>query len=168
MKLSGTKDQLIVELAKIDLEAGHIYELELTDPDTRSKASNRYYWKLASMFAKYEKRSLAYIHNDIMEHYGEVEIVDEHPVWLVMVDSDRYKELSYIHLKPTSQVKFGADGTAYRTYVKMVNSHEMTQAQFSRLIDGLIQEIKASEAPIETLTPRELAELDGYEAVTRK
>lgn len=167
MKVSGTKDELIVLLAKAELVSGKVYEMEVTDPDKRSLTANRYYWKLATLFARYEKRSLAYIHNDIMEHYGEAEFIDGHPVWLVMADNDKYKELSYIHLKPTSQVKFGQDGTAYRTYVKMVNSHEMTTAQFSRLIDGLIQEIKASEAPIETMTPRELEQLAGYEAITR-
>lgn len=163
MKITGTKEELIVQLAKVELVSGKVYELELTDPDKRSLTANRYYWKMATLFARYEKRSLAYIHNDIMEHYGEVERVDGKPIWIVMQDNDRYKELSYIHLKPTSQVKFGEDGTAYRTYVKMQDSHTMTPKEFSRLIDGLIQEIKASEAPIETMTPRELAQLEGYE-----
>ncbi len=36
--------------------------------------------------------------------------------------------------------------------------------QFSRLIDGLIQTIIGSDAPIETMTPAELASLKGYAA----
>ena len=163
MKVNGTKEELIVLLAKAELESGKVYEMEVTDPDRRSLNANRYYYKLLSLYASWGHRSTAWQHNDIMEHYGEVEIIDGKPVWLVMKDNDKYKELSYIHLKPTSQVKVGNDGDIYRTYVKMQDSHTMTPKQFSRLIDGLINEIKGSEAPIETMTPRELEQLDGYE-----
>ena len=40
----------------------------------------------------------------------------------------------------------------------------MNTAEFSRLVDGLIQEIKGSGAEIETMTPQELERLKGYEA----
>lgn len=167
MKVSGTKEELIVLLAKTELVPGKVYEMEITDPDKRSLTANRYYYKLLSLFATWGHRSNAWQHNDILEHYGEPEIIDGKPVWLVMKDNDKYKELSYIHLKPTSQTKIGKDGETYRTYVKMQDSHTMNSKQFSRLIDGLINEIKGSDAPIETMTPRELEQLEGYEAITR-
>ena len=166
MKVKGTKEELIVLLAKAELESGKVYEMEVTDPDRRGLTANRYYWKLLTMYATWGGRSDAWQHNDIMEHYGQTDIVDGKPIWIVMQDNGRYKELSYIHLKPTSEVKVGSDGKLYRTYVKMQDSHTMTPKQFSRLIDGLIYEIKGSEAPIETMTPRELEQLRGYEAAT--
>lgn len=166
MKLSGTKNNLIAELATADLDPEKIYEMEIREPRTRrSLDANAYYWSLLHRYAEWAGRSDVYMHNDILAHYGQPEEMNGEPVFLVMADNDTYLELPYIHLKATSETRMGEkDFKLYRTYRVMRGSHEYDTKQFSRLVDGLIQEIKGSDAPIETMTPAELAVLKGYVA----
>ena len=58
------------------------------------------------------------------------------------------------HLKPTSQVRVGAKGVKYRTYVFLKGSHSLSTEEMSVLLDGAVQEAK--EQGIETLRPSEL------------
>ena len=142
-----------------------MYEIEIREPKRkRSLDANSYYWALLHRYAVWAGRSDIYMHNDILAHYGVPEEMDGKPVFLVMIDSDAYKELDYIHLRSTSDVRLGEDLKMYRTYRVMKGSHDYDTAQFSRIVDGLIQEIKGSDAPIETMTPAELAVLKGYVA----
>lgn len=141
------------------------YKAEITVPKKkRSLDANGYYWLLLHRFAEWARVSDTWVHNDILARFGQPEQIEGRPVYLVMVDSPAYKELSYIHLKPTSELKEGNDGKLYRTFVVMRGSHEYDTAEFSRLVDGLIQDIQGSGAPIETMTPAELATLKGYVA----
>jgi len=130
----------------------------------RSLDANGYYHALLHKYAEYEGVSDDYIHNDILGRYGQPMLEDGKMVYLVMADNDRYKELSYIHLKATDEVNEGRDGTVYRTFLVMKNSREYNTFEFSRIIDGLIQDIKSSGAMIETMTPAQLRELDGYKS----
>lgn len=163
MRLRGQKNQLIAELAIADLDPDKVYEMEIREPrKKRSLDANAYYWLLLHRYAEWAGRSDAYVHNDILAHYGQPEEACGEPVYMVMVDNDFYKELDYIHLKATSDVRMGEDLKMYRTYRVMRGSHEYDTKEFSRIVDGLIQEIKGSDAPIETMTPAELATLKGY------
>lgn len=165
MKLTGKKNNLIAELAIADLDPEKIYEMEIREPrKKRSLDANAYYHSLLHRYAEWSGRSDAYVHNDILGHYGVPEEMDGEPVYMVMVDNEYYRELEYIHLRATSDVRMGEDLKLYRTYRVMRGSHEYDTKQFSRLVDGLIQEIKGSDAPIETMTPAELAVLKGYVA----
>ena len=147
------------------LDPAKVYQLEVKEPKKRrSLDANAYYWALLHRYAEWAGRSDVYVHNDILAHYGQPEEMDGEPLYIVMPDNDKYMELSYIHLKATTQTKQGIDMKLYRTYRVMRGSHEYDTAQFSRLVDGLIQEIKGSDAPIETMTPAELAVLKGYVA----
>ena len=82
---------------------------------------------------------------------------------MLLLDSINYKELPYVHLK-WSRYTQTINGKTYRGYVVMKGSHEYDTKEFSRLVDGLIQTIIGSNAPIETMTPAELATLKGYES----
>ena len=163
MKLIGTKEKLIADIAMAKLEPGKEYTCDIKEKGRkRSLDANAYYWKLVNEYAKWARRSDAYIHNDMVGRYGEVDRMDGKTIFLVMPDNDRYMEWMHIHLRPTSEVNVGKDGVLYRTYVKMQDSHTYDTKQFSRLIDGLIQDINGSDAPIETMTPAEQATLKVY------
>ena len=160
MIISGTKNQIITKMLSLpDKE----YHVEIHEKgDNRGLTANRYYWALLHQYAVYEKRSDAYIHNDIMARFGEDDTIGGKLIYIVMPDNDEYMEFQKLHLRPTTEVKVGNDGTLYRTFIKRADSHTLDTKQFARLIDGLIQDIQGSDAPIETMTPRELQSLRGY------
>ena len=163
MRLRGLKNQLIAELAIADLAPDKVYEMEIREPKRkRSLDANSYYWQLLHRYAEWAGRTDAYVHNDILAHYGQPEEMEGKPVYMVMVDTIAYMELDYIHLKATSDVRMGEDLKLYRTYRVMRGSHSYDTKEFSRIVDGLINEIKGSDAPIETMTPAELEKLKGY------
>lgn len=148
-----------------ELDSKKQYKAEITEPKKkRSLDANGYYWTLLNKFARWARVSETWLHNDILARFGQPELIEGRRMYLVMADSPAYKELSYIHLKPTSETKEGSDGKIYRTFVVMRGSHDYDTAEFSRLVDGLIQDIICSGAPIETMTPAELATLKGYAA----
>ena len=162
MKLSGTKEKLISDLV-YSLESGKNYDIEVKEP-SRTLTANAYYWQLLHQYAVYEKRSDAYIHNGIIARFGEDMTYDGQVLYVVIPDDERWRENMEIHLRPTSEVRIGTDGKTYRTFIQRAGSRTYSKRQFSRLIDGLIEDIKGSEAPIQTMTPSELERLKGYEA----
>ena len=66
-------------------------------------------------------------------------------------------EAEKYHIKPTSEVREGKDGLMYRTYIMLKGSHEYNTTEFSRLIEGIIDECK--QVGIETATPEEIANM---------
>ena len=160
MRLSGTKEKLIADLV-YQLESGKTYEIEVKEP-SRTLTANSYYWALVHQYAVYEKHSDAYIHNGILARFGEDFEIDGQVLYVVKPDDEKWRELMDYHLRPTSQTKTGLDGKTYRTFILRAGSHTYTKKQFSRLIDGLIEDIKGSDAPIQTMTPSQLERLSGY------
>ena len=76
-------------------------------------------------------------------------------------------EAETFHIRPTSQVKQGKDGKAYRTYTVLAGSSTYDTKEMSELINGLVAECK--EQGIETLPPEELARMMAeYEENHRK
>lgn len=164
MRYRGRISEIIARLATANLDPDKEYDCEIDEK--RSLDANAYYWQLIGQYAKWTHKSKIYWHNDIMERFGEEETIDGTPIYIPLLDSINYKEYPKMHLKWTHSTKVGNGGKLYRWYVKMQDSHTYTRAQFSRLIDGIIEEIQGSEAPIETMTPTQLEVLKGYEANT--
>ena len=161
MIISGSKNQIITKMLSLPDKD---YTVEVREKgDNRGLTANRYYWHLVHEYAVWSKHSDAYIHNDIMSRFGEDDTLDGKLIYVVMPDNEIYMEYQKIHLRPTTEVKVGTDGTLYRTFIKRADSHTLNTKQFARLIDGLIQEIQGSDAPIETMTPRQLLSLKGYQ-----
>lgn len=129
---------------------------------SRSLTANAYYRQLLGKFADWARVSKNRLHNEMLAMYGQELMFDGMCAYAVIPDNDRYLELSDLHLKPTSEVKEGRDGKMYRTFKVLRGSHEYDSLEMSILIDGLIQEIHGSGAPIQTMTPDELARLKGY------
>lgn len=124
----------------------------------RSLDANRYYWELASRLAESLHVSKPYIHNYLLRRYGQIEMIDEQAVYIVIPDTESAQksvdEAQTYHLKPTPQVKQGKGSTMYRTYMMLKGSSEYDTKEMSHLIDGLVSECK--EMGIETLSPTEL------------
>ena len=164
VEITGTINQILMQLLTAALDPTKVFKCEVREYRAkRSLNANGYYWQLVGQLSKWSGKSEIFIHNDMIEHYGQPELQDGEPIYMMLLDSINYKELPYVHLKWTNNVRYG-DGKAYRAYKVMKGSHEYDTAEFSRLVDGLIQTIIGSEAPIETMTPAELATLKGYTA----
>lgn len=112
----------------------------------RTLDQNALYWATLGDVANALSISIPKAHNLMLRRYGAVEAIDGKTVKLVLPDTDeaaeRADEAESYHIKPTSQVKAGNDGTNYRTYLLLKGSHEMDTAEMTRLIDGLMDEAK--------------------------
>lgn len=143
-----------MELSKLD-------SLEVEIKKYRKKRSldaNAYYWKLLSKLAEVSGISKNRAHNLMLSRYGQMEEYDGHLVYVVVPDTpdgaEKALEAETYHIKPTSQVQKGADGTLFRTYKMLRGSSTYDTKEMSYLIDGLVGECR--ELGIETLPPREL------------
>ena len=129
--------------------------------DKRSKDANGYFYALVDKLANVLRVSKPYVHNLMLRKYGQIQKVDDRPVWVVLPETEevfkKVEEEDTLHLKPTSEVKEGKDGKMYRTYLLLKGSHELDSRAFSILLDGIISECK--EVGIETLPPEDLARL---------
>ena len=163
----GRKDRLIADLAMMNLDPEKIYILEVKEAPKRVTQNARgYYRALLHKYAVWTHKSDNYWHNDIISRFGEDETIGGETVYVLLPDDTNVMESATTHLKATSETRVGKDGKLYRWFIKKAGSHEYDSRQFSRLIDGLIEEIEGSGAPIQTMTPRELEALKGYEAIT--
>ncbi len=124
----------------------------------RSLDANAYYWQLLSKLAEASGISKNRAHNIMLSRYGQMEEYDGHLVYVVVPDTpdgaEKALEAETYHIKPTSQVQKGADGTLFRTYKMLRGSSTYDTKEMSHLIDGLVGECR--ELGIETLPPREL------------
>lgn len=163
MQLVGTVNQIMMGLLKAALDTEKVFVCEVREYRAkRSLNANSYYWTLVGKLSKWSGKSEIYIHNDMIEHYGVEEEQDGEPVYMMLLDYIDYKELPYAHLKWTGHGMNGSNGAYYLGYKVMRGSRYYDSKQFSRLVDGLIQTIIGSDAPIETMTPAELSNLKGY------
>lgn len=126
--------------------------------EKRSLDSNAYYWVLLSKLAESIKISKPRAHNIMLREYGQVDLSYGSLSYAVIPDTDEAEndvlEREMFHLKPTSDVRTGKDGIAYRTYIILRGSSRYDTAEMSHLLDGLISECKT--LGIETATPEEL------------
>lgn len=118
----------------------------------RTLSANAYYWKLLGELAKVLKVSNPYLHNQLLRRYGVV----NGDMFVNIPDTDeaarKTDESETYHLKPTSAVQGD-----FRIYLMLKGSRDMNKEEFSRLLNGLIDECK--ECGIETMTPDEIARL---------
>ena len=112
----------------------------------RSLDANSYYWSLLGKLSKALNISNPHCHNLMLRRYGVPEEIDGKLALLVIPDTDeaskKADEAEEYHIKPTSQVKEGKDGLMYRTYTLLKGSRNFTKEEFSRLLQGLLDECK--------------------------
>ena len=156
-----------MELSKLD-------SLEVEIKKYRKKRSldaNAYYWKLLSKLAEVSGISKNRAHNLMLSRYGQMEEYDGHLVYVVVPDTPEGAEMALeaetYHIKPTSEVQEGTDGTLFRTYKMLKGSSVYDTKEMSYLINGLVGECK--ELGIETLSPTELERImAAYEQIRHK
>ena len=139
--------------------------------EKRSLDANAYYWVLLSRLAEMAGISKPRAHNLMLRRYGQNLMIAGQMAYLVVPDTTEAEETALeaetFHIRPTSQVKQGKDGKAYRTYTVLAGSSTYDTKEMSELINGLVAECK--EQGIETLPPEELARMMAeYEENHRK
>lgn len=109
----------------------------------RSLDENSYYWLLVGKIAKAISASLNEVHNTMLRRYG-VPMDVGGLVYAFIPDTDEGERSTLMsetyHLKPTSNVREGKNGTDYRAYIIMKGSSQLDTTEFARLIDGTISE----------------------------
>lgn len=112
----------------------------------RSRNQNDMYWAILTQVARKLKISNNRCHNFMLCRYGVPETFDGFEALAILPDTDeteeRVAEMEHMHYKPTSDVRVGADGKTYRTYKIMRGSHQLDTAEFTRLMDGLLDEAR--------------------------
>lgn len=127
----------------------------------RSLTSNAYYWELIGQLSAATGEPSSWLHNKMLREYGTRKVISGCLIMAIIPDTEEAEKMVLCdeknHLSPTSNVKKGSDGKNYRWYVQLKGSSEMDQAEFGRLIDGLIDECQA--VGIDTMTKDEVAQL---------
>lgn len=137
----------------------------------RSLDANAYYWQLLSKLAEALGISKSRAHNLMLIRYGQLEEYDGRLVYVVVPDTpdsvERALEADAYHIKPTSEVQAGQDGTLFRTYKMLRGSSTYDTREMSELINGLVSECR--QTGIETMTPGQIENMMRlYEQHRRK
>lgn len=126
--------------------------------EKRSLNANALFYLMVDKLANVLKTSKPYIHNLMLRKYGQLQKIDDRPVWVILPEteevSQKVDEDDSLHLKPTSEVKEGKDGRMYRTYLLLKGSHELDTKAMRILLDGVLDEAK--QVGISTLNPKEV------------
>lgn len=154
-----TEITLSVEAKAQDIEALKDKKLSIQIKPYREKRSydaNAYYWVLLTKLAETLQISKAYAHNLLLRRYGQLEVIDGKLIYVVVPDRGERiaDEAETYHIKPTSELKYANDGTAFRTYIMLRGSSTYNRKEMATLIDGLVSECKELEIP--TLPPDEI------------
>lgn len=150
------------------VKQGKPYTVEIKEyRKKRSLDQNALYWKVLTVFAEALDMGNAEAHNRMLRAYGQLErYEDDTPVYMVLPDTEAAEKKALdaetYHVKPTSQVKQGRDGRDYRTYMLLRGSSTYSTQEFSRLLNGLLDECR--NIGIDVLTEQErslLEDLNG-------
>ena len=117
--------------------------------EKRSKNANDYSWKLQTEIAKVLNRKIDDIHNEMVLQYGVVEV---YSIKKVAFESAK-RAFDYFEVLGESK----ANGTDFVHCKVGLGTHTYDTKEMARFIDGVVQEAK--DLGIETMTPRELAQL---------
>jgi len=135
------------------------YELKIQEKwKKRSLDANSYYHSLKDKLARALRTSEDELHEELIKRYGPLREREDGSIVTFIHPSDRDPREIQKYSRP---IRYGeVEGKAYTAYAALKGSSEMSSAEFSALLDGLISECK--EQGIETLTPAELQQLKGY------
>lgn len=150
---------VMLELDKpVDFAQNEIVNVEIKKHyEKRSLNANNYFHKLCDELRKKLNISFAACKNQLITSYGQREYVDDAPLTYGTKAPPEYvRELEEIHMK-----LFRAEADGWNWYVVYRGSHTYNTQEMAQLIDGTVEECKLQG--IETMTPNELARLEGYE-----
>lgn len=149
------------------VRSGRLYDFEVKEHrEKRSLDANALYWKLLTGLAKAMAISNARAHNLMLRRYGQIQEIDGQTIYIFLPDTDEAEEEALeaetFHVKPTSRTKPGKEGVNFRAYLLLKGSSEMDKSDFSRMIDGVIDECK--QLGIETMSFYEQELIRQWEA----
>ena len=150
---------VMIELEEeIGFQVDELVEVKIAKHrEKRSLSANSYFHVLCDRLRQALAISFAACKNNLITSYGQIEYVDETPLTYGTKAPPEYvRELEEIHMK-----LFRAEPDGWNWYVVYRGSHTYDTKEMAQLIDGTIEECKLQG--IETLTPDELARMEGYE-----
>lgn len=118
----------------------------------RSLDANAYFHALVGKIADKCRMSKIHCKNIMLSRYGQYEFVDGKMLTISVASEIDMSNREDIHCSAMGYEVF--DGKQYTEYAIMKPSHQMSSYEFSKLLDGTIDEAK--ELGIETITPAEL------------
>lgn len=154
-----THNSILLEVDSVpELPMDEDLSITLKKPATkRSLNANNYFHKLCDELRQKLGISMSACKNMLIASYGQIEYIEDIPmIYKTNAPPEYVRELEEVHMK---LIKVDSEGAYwYRVYR---GTHEYNTSEMAKLIDGTIQECK--EQGIQTLTPNELARLEGYE-----
>lgn len=130
-------------------------ESEKTPEEIRRKAQNDMYWSLLNQFVKWHKQcGYTQQHNQLLAEYSPIltekgEDGKLHKKWVLKKKGFRWDKQMTTHYKPMGKEVKDEKGNEYEAFYEIKGSREMTVKEFDLLLEGLINEIKGSDAPID-------------------
>lgn len=119
----------------------------------RGLSANALYWSTLTELARKLGYSNAAMHNIMLRKYGWPEKYDEQIVYIMLPDTEEAEkkalEADTYHLRPTGLTKPGRGGP-YRAYMLMRGSSTYNTQEFSRLLDGLLEDAKEAGIHVRT------------------
>ena len=158
---------VMLELDKeIELPEGDVVDVEIKKHrEKRSLNANAYFHVLVDKLRTKLRISFTECKNDLITSYGQIEYIDGQQVVIkTNIPSDQMRKSEVLHclcVKATKEED--TDVFFYRVYR---GSHTYDSREMAQLIDGTIEECKLQG--IETMTPDELARLEGYEKYSHR
>lgn len=119
--------------------------------EKRTLTQNSYYWSLCNEVSKAVKVPPESVHKDIIINFAPSELV------VVKSEIDISRIFKYYQKLRETKIN-NVDFTVYKLYV---GSSKMSKKEFSRLLDGIIQECEQLRIP--TLTKNEIEKLNYIE-----
>lgn len=141
------------------------YEIDITPKkQKRSLDANGLYWSILTKLSNALDAPVPFMHNQMLRRYGQPAIIGGQLMFAVIPDTEAAEQeidnSETMHLRPTSQVRVGKDGSKLRTYVILRGSSTYDKKEFSSLIDGLLSECK--EVGIDIISKRDLDMIKEY------
>lgn len=140
-------------------------DLRITVKEWKNKRSldaNAYYHALLGKLASKLRMSTTELHNRMLMQHGQLDMIGDNLITVELPDTLEAERKAYTadtyHLKPTSEVKvYHTDGREMRIWLMLRGSHTYNTAEFSMLLNGLIEECKWQGIP--TDTPEQIAQM---------
>ena len=123
----------------------------------RSLDANAYFHVLVNRIAAAVGSSDDDVKRELVVKYGTVETDDDGNAYGIMLPASADVNRVYPYTRCYKNMEL--NGKAYRCYLLYKHTRDMDSAEMSRLIDGTVSDAK--ELGIETMTPDQLAELEG-------
>ncbi len=165
MEIKGNIKKIYIEfreackINKFDLNKEYcLYIVEdkaKTPEEIRRIEANNKYWALLQAYVKWHKQcGYTQQHNQLLAEYSPIltekgEDGKPHKKWVLKKADFKWDKQMDRHYKPTGKFTKDEYGNEYQAFYEIKSSHEMTIEEFGMLLDGLINEIEGSDAPID-------------------